>query len=100
MAGNNQLKSLEENLNMLENLVRSLDDNSLKIDEVIERYSTGMKLAVECRKSLGEMNQRVSVVRQEAMNEISKLERSEMNQMNPNQQGMPPQRMDNDPQSY
>ena len=39
MANENGLKSLDENLRQLEQLVSSLNDTSLSIDEAIARYS-------------------------------------------------------------
>ena len=54
------MSGLEDNLNSLENLVLKLESGQLSIDEAIEAYSSGMKLAAKCKKSLDEMTQKVT----------------------------------------
>lgn len=60
------MSGLEDNLNSLENLVLKLESGQLSIDEAIEAYSSGMKLAAKCKKSLDEMTQKVTAARAEA----------------------------------
>lgn len=60
------MSKLESNLNALENLVSKLESGQMSIDEAIEAYSSGMKLAASCKKSLEEMTQKVTHARQEA----------------------------------
>ena len=60
------MSTLESNLNALENLVSKLESGQMSIDDAIEAYSSGMKLAASCKKSLEEMTQKVTHARQEA----------------------------------
>ena len=54
-----QMTSFEEKFGKLEELTRSLESGTLPIDEAIVVYSQGMELAVECKKSLDEMSQKI-----------------------------------------
>ena len=71
---NNSFKSLDQGLAQLEAVVQSLEDSNLSIDEAIEKYAQGMELAVSCRKSLNDMSQRVTEVRNKAMQNFNMLE--------------------------
>lgn len=75
--GEMSFKDLDEGLALLEQTVKKLEDNALSIDEAIQRYSEGMKLAVACRRSLNQLTHRVSEVRREAMTAIAALESEE-----------------------
>lgn len=78
MAENNwSFKDLDEGMSMLEQTIKRLEDNSISIDEAINLYSEGMKLAVECRHSLNQLTHRVSEVRREAMAAVERLESEE-----------------------
>lgn len=68
---------LDSDLSRLEGLVKQLEDNSLTIDNAISIYTEGMQLAVECRRSLNQLTQRVTEVRQEAMRAIEQLQAEE-----------------------
>lgn len=90
MANENGLKSLDENLRQLEQLVSSLNDTSLSIDEAIARYSEGMNLAIECRKSMNEMSRKVTLVRQQAMQAMNQLNEDETAIKTDGMQNQPP----------
>lgn len=70
---NSSFKNLDEGLAKLESVVKQLEDNSLSIDDAIGRYTEGMRLAVECRRSLNQLTQHVTEVRREAMQSIDQL---------------------------
>ena len=72
-------KNLDEGLTLLEATVKELEDNSLSLDEAIDKYERGMKLAVQCRSCLQDMTRRVSEVRQASMQELQRLEAGEQN---------------------
>lgn len=90
MANENGLKSLDENLRQLEQLVSSLNDTNLSIDEAIARYSEGMNLAIECRKSMNEMSRKVTLVRQQAMQAMNQLNEDETAIKTDGMQNQPP----------
>jgi len=72
-------KNLDEGLTLLEATVKELEDNSLSLDDAIDKYERGMKLAVQCRSCLQDMTRRVSEVRQASMQELQRLEAGEQN---------------------
>ena len=49
---NKKEKSFEENLENLENIVKKLENGDIPLDEAIEKFNEGMKLANECNKIL------------------------------------------------
>ena len=63
----------------MEATVKELEDNSLSLDDAIDKYERGMKLAVQCRSCLQDMTRRVSEVRQASMQELQRLEAGEQN---------------------
>lgn len=71
------LKNLDQSLLELEALVKELETGNLSIDDAIEKYSQGMKLAVACRRSLNDMSQKVAIIRQQAMQEMNELAQAE-----------------------
>ena len=77
MAEETGLKNLDESLSKLESVVKDLEAGNLTIDEAIDKYSEGMKLAVDCRRSLNDMSKKVSQVRQRAMQQINALNQEE-----------------------
>ena len=68
------LKNLDQSLQELESLVKELENSNLSIDEAIEKYTQGMKLAVECKRSLSDMSRKVELVRAKAQQEMNALE--------------------------
>ena len=77
MAEETGLKNLDESLSKLESVVKDIEAGNLTIDEAIDKYSEGMKLAVDCRRSLNDMSKKVSQVRQSAMQQINALNQEE-----------------------
>ena len=77
MAEETGLKNLDESLSKLESVVKDLEAGNLTIDEAIDKYSEGMNLAVDCRRSLNDMSKKVSQVRQSAMQQINALNQEE-----------------------
>jgi len=41
-------KSFEEYLNELEKILRSLEDNSISLEEAVKGYTTGLELSKKC----------------------------------------------------
>ncbi|MCI6906905.1 MAG: exodeoxyribonuclease VII small subunit [Succinatimonas sp.] len=66
-----QMTSLEERLNTLEELTKKLENGNLSIDEAISVYSQGMELAVDCKKSLDNLTQKVETAKKNAQEALS-----------------------------
>ena len=66
-----QMTSLEERLNTLEELTKKLENGNLSIDEAISVYSQGMELAVDCKKSLDNLTQKVETAKKNAKEALS-----------------------------
>ena len=49
-------KSFEENLEELETIVKKLENGDVPLDEAIDKFNEGMKLAGECNKILETAN--------------------------------------------
>ena len=45
-------KSFEDNLEELETIVKSLENGDVPLDEAIDKFNEGMKLAGQCNKIL------------------------------------------------
>ena len=65
------MTSLEERLNTLEELTKKLENGNLSIDEAISVYSQGMELAVDCKKSLDNVTQKVETAKKNAQEALS-----------------------------
>ncbi len=65
------MTSLEERLNTLEELTKKLENGNLSIDEAISVYSQGMELAVDCKKSLDNLTQKVETAKKNAQEALS-----------------------------
>lgn len=60
MADDNKMKSLEQKLGEIERIAQNLEQGSLPIDEAITAYAKAIDLVVDCRKSLDDMEQRIT----------------------------------------
>ena len=60
---NGKMSSLEERLEALEQLTAKLESGQLSLDESIQAYTEGMKIALSCKKSLDDMTQKVETVK-------------------------------------
>ena len=65
------MTSLEKRLNTLEELTKKLENGNLSIDEAISVYSQGMELAVDCKKSLDNLTQKVETAKKNAQEALS-----------------------------
>ena len=65
------MTSLEERLNTLDELTKKLEIGNLSIDEAISVYSQGMELAVDCKKSLDNLTQKVETAKKNAQEALS-----------------------------
>ena len=65
------MTSLEERLNTLEELTKKLENGNLSIDEAISVYSQGMELAVDCKKFLDNLTQKVETAKKNAQEALS-----------------------------
>lgn len=66
-----QMTSLEERLNTLDELTKKLENGNLSIDEAISVYSQGMELAVDCKKSLDNLTQKVETAKKNTQEALS-----------------------------
>lgn len=65
------MTSLEERLNTLDELTKKLENGNLSIDEAISVYSQGMELAVDCKKSLDNLTQKVETAKKNTQEALS-----------------------------
>ena len=62
--------TFEEKIKLLEEIVKELEGGEVPLDEVIEKYTSAMKLAKECSDKLNEVSEKVNKI----MLENGKLE--------------------------
>lgn len=67
-----QMTTLEEKFRKLEELTQSLESGTLSIDDAIAVYSQGMELAVDCKKSLDELSQKIEFAKNNAQQALNK----------------------------
>ena len=60
-----------KSLPALEELTKKLENGNLSIDEAISVYSQGMELAVDCKKSLDNLTQKVETAKKNAQEALS-----------------------------
>ena len=63
-------ESFEENLEQLESIVKKLENGDIPLDEAIDKFNEGMKLAGECNKILESANDTIT----KALNKDGNLE--------------------------
>lgn len=59
------LETLEKGLQELDTLTKNLESGQLSIDDAIQLYTKGMKLAASCDKKLNELKQKVTLAQQQ-----------------------------------
>lgn len=69
MAGN--MSSLEQQLHELEVIATKLEAGNMTIDDAIVAYAKAMELAVSCRKSLENMEQKIALAKQNAQEKFT-----------------------------
>lgn len=67
---NDEKKSFEEKLETLEDIVKKLENGDILLDDAINKFNEGMKIANECNKMLEEANEIIT----KAMNKNGELE--------------------------
>lgn len=55
-------KSFEEMIVELEDIVKSLEKDNLNLDESINKFENGMKLAKDCNKKIEEAEKRITIL--------------------------------------
>lgn len=55
-------KTFEENLEMLEDIVSSLENENLKLDEALEKFKLGIELTNKCTKKLDEAEKQIKIL--------------------------------------
>ncbi len=55
-------KSFEEMIIELEDIVKSLEKDNLNLDESINKFENGMKLAKDCNKKIEEAEKRITIL--------------------------------------
>ena len=63
-------ESFEEKLDMLEDIVKKLENGDIALDDAIDKFNEGMKIAGECNKILENATETVAKV----MNKDGSLE--------------------------
>ncbi len=63
-------KTFEESLEELENIVKSLENGDVPLDDAINKFNEGMKLAGDCNKILEKAGDTIT----KAMNKDGELE--------------------------
>ena len=58
-------KSFEEMIIELEDIVKSLEKDNLNLDESINKFENGMKLAKDCNKKIEEAEKRITILMNE-----------------------------------
>lgn len=58
-------KSFEEMIVELEDIVKSLEKDNLNLDESINKFENGMKLAKDCNKKIEEAEKRITILMNE-----------------------------------
>lgn len=64
--GAQQEPTFEEALESLRGIVESMEEGSLPLDKLIERYEQGVKLAATCTKALEAAEERVKMITESA----------------------------------
>ena len=59
---NNKEKSFEENINELEKLVKELETGSCSLDDAIEKFTEGTRLAKLCGDKLNQATEKVNKI--------------------------------------
>lgn len=68
--------TFEEQLEKLEKIVKDLENGDVKLDDAINKWSEGMKLANNCNEILENANETIT----KALNNDGKLEKFEINE--------------------
>lgn len=59
---NNESFRFEEQINKLEQIVETLDEGELPLDELLEQYKEGMRIAKSCREFLDSAQQIITEI--------------------------------------
>ena len=55
-------KTFEENLELLESVVTSLENGNLKLDESLEKFKEGIELTNKCTKKLEDAEKQIKIL--------------------------------------
>lgn len=55
-------KSFEEQISELENIISSLEEGNLNLDDSVSEFEKGMKISKECSKILQEAEKRITIL--------------------------------------
>ncbi|MEI6428754.1 MAG: exodeoxyribonuclease VII small subunit [Pseudanabaena sp. ELA607] len=58
------MSQLEHQLQHLEAIIQSLNNNKLPLDELLSLYEEGMELANQCRSNLAKAEQKITMIQQ------------------------------------
>lgn len=58
--------SIEENFVKLEELISSLEQNDLSLEEAFRMYETGIKLTAQCSKQLDKVEKQIIILKEES----------------------------------
>jgi exodeoxyribonuclease VII small subunit len=60
--------NFEENLKKLENIVHTMENDPLDLDEALKQFETGINLTRKCESALKKAEQRVETIMQDKNN--------------------------------
>ena len=59
-------KSIEENFDKLEEIIDSLEQNDMSLEEAFKAYEVGIKLTAQCAKQLDNVEKQIIILREES----------------------------------
>lgn len=59
-------KSVEENFEQLEEIIKQLEDNELPLDEAFKSYESGVKLVSELNKQLDKVEKQIIILQEKS----------------------------------
>ena len=77
MSKKEENKSFEDLMQILENIVQTLEKGDLNLDESVEKFEEGMKISKECNKMLEDSEKRISILLENSNGEIEEENFSE-----------------------
>ena len=70
MASRKKSLDFEKNLSQLEDIVETLEDGNLSLDESLKSFELGIKITRQCQEALKQAEQRVQLLSQDTEGNI------------------------------
>lgn len=55
-------KNFEENMELLENIVKELEKGDLNLDDSVSKFEEGIKISKECNEILGKAEKKITIL--------------------------------------